>query len=217
MRATVVAGVVLCVGAGVAAAQPAPPQVQPSPPPPPGTATNATPGYSQPPTAPYTPAPEETPRRSWYGTLGLGGMGYVGRERVPFDDGNKGSGVLLEATAGKWIRDDVAVGARLEAHTDDAEHYTDSSFTVTLRFPVTASGRFYLEPALGIAFHKDENADETQNGIAAGIAGGYQLTKGKFAADLRFGFAHNRISPPDGRERADSHGLLWVGIALGFQ
>jgi hypothetical protein len=221
MRATTSAGVVVCVVLGAAAGAAAQPA---APPPPPDTAyqpaapapapTTSTTGYYTPP--PYTPPPEPAPRRSWFGTLGLGGMGYVGRERTPFDDGDKGSGVLVEAVAGKWIRDDVAVGARIEAHTDDAEHYTDSSFTVVVRFPITESGRFYVEPGLGIAFHKDENAEETKNGIAVGLTAGYQLLKRRFAADLRFGLAHYRHDE-DGREITDSHGLVWVGIGLGFQ
>ena len=216
MRAIASAGAVVSVliGAGAAFAQPAPaPAAGYAPPPPPATTTTST--YQQPyqyqPPAPTAATPPE-PRHNWFGTIGLGGMGYAGRSVTPYDDGNKGSGVMLEALAGKWIRDDAAIGARLEAHTDDAKHYTDSSFTLIARFPVGAKGRFYLEPGIGASFHKDETAAQTDNGLAVAITAGYQLARHRLAVDLRFGGAHYRFDPD-----ANTHGLLWFGIALGFQ
>jgi hypothetical protein len=210
--ATAATFAVVLGASGAALAQPASAM---APPPPPDQSTTGTTGYSTPP--PYTPAPApaSTPRRSWFGTVGLGGMGYAGREVTPYDNGDKGSGILLEAVAGKWISDDVAIGGRLEAHTDDAEHYTDSSLTIVARFPVAAGGRFYLEPGIGIGFHNDEMDDEAQSGMAVTITGGYALTRKRFACDLRFGGAHYRID--DGDLDNYTHGLLWFGVALGFQ
>lgn len=219
MRATAFAGAMVSVviAAGAAAAQPAPaPASEPAPPagyaPPPPPATTAT--YQQPYQyqPPAQPAAEPEPRHNWFGTIGVGGMGYAGRTTTPYDDGNKGSGVMLEAVAGKWIRDDAAIGARLEAHTDDSKHYTDSSFTLIARFPVGAGGRFYLEPGIGASFHKDEMRGQTDNGLAVSITGGYQLARHRLAVDLRFGGAHYRFDPDD-----NTHGLLWFGIAIGFQ
>jgi hypothetical protein len=206
MRASPGAAVVFVL-LGTAAAASAQPASMAAPPPSPTPAPAA---YYTPP-APYTP-PAQGPRRSWFGTVGLGGMGYVGREVTPYDDGDKGGGVLLELVAGKWISPDLAVGARIEAHTDDAENYTDSSFTAVARFPIGARGRFYFEPGIGLAFHKDEMFGDTYNGFAAEITGGYQLTRRRFACDLRFGGAHYRFD-----SSFVDHGLLWVGVALGFQ
>jgi hypothetical protein len=195
-------GVILAATA-IAVAQPAPTGAAPP-------TTGAT-GAAYFPT-PIALPPPPAPRRSWFGGVGLGPMGYAGRGYTPYDDGEKGSGLLLEAFFGKWLDSDKAVGARVEAHTDDARNYTDSSLTAIVRFPVGASGRFYLEPSLGLGFHKDENSDETENALAVGIAGGYQLTRRRFACDLRFGGAHLRFDPDE-----LSHGLLWLGISLGFQ
>jgi hypothetical protein len=207
MRATRCAAAIAFVLAATqaATAQPVSTAVPPpAPAPDPGTY------YQQPPPT-YQVPPSSSRTASWFGVIGLGGMGYVGREITPYDDGNKGTGALLEAVAGRWMNDDYAIGARLQAHTDDAENYTDSSFTVLARFPVAANGRFYLEPALGLAFHKDEGRD-TESGFAVAITGGYQLTRGRFACDLRFGGAHFRFDPDD-----YSHGHVWFGVAVGLQ
>jgi len=104
------------------------------------------------------------------------------------------------------------VGARLEAHTDDSKNYTDSSFSVIARFPIGQSGRFYVEPGVGLGFHKDERNPKTDDGLAVSITGGYQLMRKRFACDIRFGGAHLKLSPDD-----LTHGLLWAGLALGFQ
>jgi hypothetical protein len=207
MRASPGAAVVFVLLATAAAAS-AQPASMAAPPPSPTPAPAA---YYTPPPPAYTPPPDG-PRRSWFATIGLGGMGYVGREVTPYDNGDKGGGVLLEAVGGKWISPDVAVGARIEAHTDDAENYTDSSLTAVARFPIAARGRFYLEPGIGLAFHKDEMFGDTYNGFAAEITGGYQLTRRRFACDVRFGGAHYRFD-----SSFIDHGLLWVGVALGFQ
>jgi len=138
-------------------------------------------------------------------------MGYLGREFTPNDDGNKGTGLMLEGVGGWWIRQDSAIGARLEGHSDDAMHYTDSSFTFIARFPVAP--RLYLDPGIGLAFHRTEVSGDTVNGFAVALSGGYQFTRGHFACDVRFGGAHYRFSDED----RVSHGLLWIGIALGYQ
>jgi hypothetical protein len=158
------------------------------------------------------PPPPAEPPRSWFATLGLGIMGYAGREVTPYDNGDKGGGVVLEAVAGKYLSPDVAVGAHIEAHTDDAERYTDSSLTAIVRFPVGSSRRFYLEPGLGLGFHNDEGAEETETGFSVAMTGGYQLLRRHVAFDIRFGVAHLRFDPDE-----LNHGLLWVGLALGYQ
>lgn len=208
MRALPLAGALLLLAAGSAIGQPA----APMPPPPPPAAYVPPPAYPPPAAPPPTLAQPAELHRSWFAAIGAGPMGYAGREYTPYDDGNKGTGGLLEAVAGKWLDNAKAIGARIEAHTDDAKHYTDSSFTVIARFPVAARGRFYLEPAVGLGFHKDEMSTQTDTGFAVGMVGGYQLTRRHFACDLRFGGAHLRFDT-----NILSHGLLWVGLALGFQ
>jgi hypothetical protein len=158
------------------------------------------------------PPPPAEPPRSWFATLGLGIMGYAGREVTPYDTGDKGGGVLVEAVAGKYLSPELAVGVHLEAHTDDAERYTDSSLGAVVRFPVGASRRFYLEPGLGLGFHNDEGAEETETGFSVAMTGGYQLLRRHVAFDIRFGVAHLRFDPEE-----LNHGLLWVGLALGYQ
>jgi hypothetical protein len=209
-------GILLLLFAAPAIAQPAPASMEPAPPPSPSPAPAPAPYYQ--PAAPYYQPPPTGPRRGWFGVVGLGAMGYVGREGPRFvtNDPDAGSGVSLEAVVGKWIRDELAVGARLEAHTDDAETYTNSSLTAVTRFPIGAQGRFYLEPGLGLAFNKNETTQSTDTGIALAITGGYALTRRRFAFDLRFGLSHHRIDHPD-PDDSYNHGTVWLGGALGFQ
>ena len=179
------------------------PPPEPAPPP-----TAPPPDYQ-----PYSqPSPTTGPRvKSWFATVGLGGMGYVGRPVEQFDDSD--SGPALELVIGKWFSSqEVAIGGRIEAHTDDAERYTDSSLTLIARFGLGESKRFYLEPGLGLAFHKQENSDETETGFAVAMTAGYALLKNRFALDLRGGVAHYR------QERDQfEHGQIWLGVAIGIQ
>jgi hypothetical protein len=206
-------GVVVLCAAAPALAQPTPAASMEPPPPPPAAPLPTT--YYQPPVSPYLPAPVPTRAKSWFGVVGLGGMGYLAREDGFANDSDKGSGVALELVAGRWIRDDFAIGGRLEAHTDDAELYTHSSFTVVARVPLAAGGRLYLEPGFGIGFFKSEPTQETESGLAVAMTGGYALAKRRFAFDLRFGIAHYRIG--DEGNGSNDHGTVWFGGALGFQ
>src|SRR5688500_1050361 len=99
-----VVGLGSVLAAATAYAQPAATTYPPPPPPAPApapaypgpaTATTATPvpatgAYYDP---SYTaPPPAEQPR-GWFATVGLGAMGYAGRNVTPYDNGDKGGGV----------------------------------------------------------------------------------------------------------------------------
>ena len=205
-------GVIVLLAAAPAIAQPTP--AASMEPPPPAAPLPTT--YYQPPVSPYLPAPAPRRKKSWFGVVGIGGMGYIARQDQFANTDDKGSGVGLEAVAGKWLRDDFAVGARIEAHTDEAELYTHSSFTIIGRIPMAAGGRFYLEPGFGLGFFKSESTEDTESGIAVAMTAGYQLARRRFAFDLRFGIAHYRIGHAD-PDRSNDHGTIWLGGAIGLQ
>ena len=162
------------------------------------------PDYSQPPAAPAARV------KSWFVTVGLGAAGYIGRPIQQNDDSD--SGPAIELVAGKWLASqDMAIGARLEAHTDDAQNYTDSSLTLIGRFGLGGT-RAYVEPGLGLGFHREEQADNAESGLAVAVTLGYSLLKNRFALDLRGGFAHYRQDI----DRYE-HGLIWIGAAIGLQ
>jgi hypothetical protein len=191
-----IVGVVIALAPGLAIAQPAP-VYQPMPPP-----------------GPTAPPPQPQPERSkWYFNVGIGMGGYVATQ-----DGGEGSGgAALEGQVGAWIRPDFGLGARLEAHSDDPEMYTNSSFTAVARIPVGASGRTYLEPGFGLAFHRVENGSQMEpvGGLAVAITVGRQLARKRFAIDIRGGLSHQRFD--DTEISGASHGLIWFGIAAGLQ
>jgi hypothetical protein len=190
----VLVGLAIVLAPGLASAQPAP--------------------VYQPPEPTPTPAPTPTPSRSkWYLNIGIGMGGYVATE-----DGNEGGGgAALEGQVGGWLRPDLGLGARLEAHSDDPEMYTNSSFTVVARIPV-GGGRTYLEPGFGLAFHRIENMEgsEPTGGLAVAITVGRQMAKRRFAFDIRGGLAHQRFDRGE-FDASPSHGLIWFGIAAGLQ